>query len=164
VLRGGRVGAHRVVDVVAEGIGFVAIAVEQRRIDAFWQGGAEEARVLRQRFEDDRTQRLRDRTCFRKLAVVFDRGGLAACGNAAVGPVVLLDRFCGRAGCRVDVFLIRHRRGQRIALQFVDQAQAGFTLCGAERVVLRCAGEQQRCGGLIARTRVTQHDQGGNEK
>src|SRR3569833_1160499 len=59
MLRGGRMGADGVVHVIAEGIGFVAVAVEQRRIDTLGQGSAEEGGILRQGFEDERAQLLR---------------------------------------------------------------------------------------------------------
>ena len=85
--------AQRVVDMLAEGVGLTAIAVEIGRVHAARQGGGHEVRAFADRRDDQIASLRRDATPFRGLLVVFDLRGLLARSGQTADPAFPLGRM-----------------------------------------------------------------------
>src|SRR3569623_1253451 len=89
-------------------------------------------------------------------AVRQEVSGMLCCPAFRIGRGMLVPRRIG--GCT-------HGSGvSAFDVELVSEVAAGFALDRREAVVLGGAFEQQAGGGLVARARLAQHDQRGDEK
>jgi hypothetical protein len=131
--------ADGVVDVVAKRIGRAAVAVEQRRVDAPWQGGGKEKRTGAECLQHQRARLCGGRPVLGQLLVVLDLRRLAAGGDAAVCPICIRQQSAafGKAP-----FIQHARNMQQHRVSRAPRARG--QLAGIGRVPGACVGARFR--------------------